>query len=601
MSDLYKNIKVNEMIDESGKKMYAYVTLLIIDEQYASASITLAESLRKIGSQSELIILIDENISKETIDLLRYFYDRIIKITKIEIKHEDNVQKYILTKLYALNFEEYKKIIIIDIDSLILRYPDNAFMLKPPGAIYDNKKKIFTTGFILLKPDKKKYEYIIKKIDKIDLSNKNKPLSYLLDILYDKINKLNDNILKSNEYKNYYGIQYNDNKPFILKNKISIEERIKWDNFKLWFYYFRYIINKYSFLNKYSCLKETINLSKYYIATLSIFMIDFRSIINNQEKMSKEISNLYNKKIINNLNYYHLDISKEYNSENINYLPNDNTFQNFIIYLKKKNNLYHFLDDLKNIKDTISYLNIEDNQEKIILLNNFLREYSRLYTNIFIILLINNKNKINNENLIYKKNIELDGLALKNILFNIDQKYVYEQRLINLLKYEDNKLYNLELLFYQTIYPIEFKNDTTDILIFENTIEKIRITSILLNINSINMFIQKKINFIDLTNKNLFKILNFQTLKKWLYNNYSGNTLDNIIIYSNIIIDTNKYKPIKIRMILNKKIDDYDYIFSESPHYLNKSKNFIKIIKNINNCKYYYEIEGIKFSIIKID
>ena len=177
----YENNYPSNMIDNDGNKKYAYITFLIINELYVPASIILAESLKKIGSLSELVIMIDENISNETIELLKKFYDRIIKIEKIEIEHKDNTQKYILTKLEALKLD-YIKIIIIDIDSIILKYPDNSFSLPSPSVIYvDNVVK---SGYIVIEPDKNLYEEIVDKLKdekvKDRLKEEIKPFNYII-------------------------------------------------------------------------------------------------------------------------------------------------------------------------------------------------------------------------------------------------------------------------------------------------------------------------------------------------------------------------------------------------------------------------------------
>ena len=158
------------MIDDNGKKEYAYVTMLIINELYTPASIVLAESIKKLGSIAELVIMIDDNISNDTIDLLRRFYDKIIKVKKIEINHKNNVQKYILTKLLGLELD-YKKIIIIDIDSIILRYPDNSFVLPNQSIVFDNNNRM-RTGYILIEPDKNLFNKIMDKIEETDFKKK---------------------------------------------------------------------------------------------------------------------------------------------------------------------------------------------------------------------------------------------------------------------------------------------------------------------------------------------------------------------------------------------------------------------------------------------
>ena len=610
------NEYINKMIRPDGTKRYAYVTLLMIDETYAPGSIVLSESIKKLGSLSDLVIMIDNTITKETEEMLKNFYDKIIKIDKIEINHEDNTQKYILSKLESLKMVEYDKIIIIDIDSIIIKKPDNSFNLETPGLIQnENNKKYYYSSYILIKPDKDKYEEIIKKISTTEMLNKlykeKKPLSYILTKFYDNINKLDNKLLRANNYEESNGIQYTVNKPFIIKSKIPIEERIHWEHFKLWYLYFRDILNKYPKIREYKCLEETIEFSKYFLSILSKYRVEKKKL--NKYK-DKETSKMYlldkNKKT--NKDYYHLNISKEYDNENINYILKDKAYINFIDYLKRKTNLFEdkLLITPNNLIPNIQLdvRNLLNNLQDEIILDYFLSEYSRLHTNVFIVLMVNQTidEKIiltdhMQQNLLYKRDLKIMGMILKNILFNINQNYVYDQRIGELAMYSDYTFYTVSILFYETLYPIELDNTNKKIYILNDTNSKIRASSIFLNRNTLNKFTKKKILFYknNRINKNqLIDLIEFQTLKKWLYNNYTGDELNNIIIVDKsplTIIDNNKHNISEIKILLERKIDRTTVLFSKSPEYKDLIKKYNKIIENINNPKYYWELEGIKY------
>ena len=120
-------------------------------------------------------------------------------------------------------------------------------------------------------------------------------------------------------------------------------------------------------------------------------------------------------------------------------------------------------------------------------------------------------------------------------------------------------------------------------------------------------FVNKNINFIKedkINKKNIFKLLNFQTLKKWIYNTWSGNELSFLIIIKDklpILIDTITSDPIKIKKIIDKKVEIFEIIFSKSSIYKKKAIKYINIINNVNNPKYYWELEGIKFGLLNFD
>ena len=599
----------NNMINDNGNKKYAYITMIIKNESYASGGIVLAESIRKLGSLADLVVMIDDTITENTEDLLKKFYDKIIRINVLDIENENKIQKIILTKLEALKLVEYEKIIIIDVDCIIFNNIDNIFSKKCPACInIDNK---INTGLLLLKPDYKEYEKFInilnnEKMEKKIFSEK-KPLIFILEKLYKNINKLDKTFLNSNEFKESDGIQYNVNKPFLMESTLTIENRMNLDIFKIWYYYFLNILNKYPEIKNYSCLKETLEISKYFLSSVSRYIVTYRNIkkFNNYNQIKK----LYKITKNNNLDFYHINISKEYDNENINL--NDYACTNFIEYLKIKTNLFDNINNYNNINSLIK--NISDEQ----LLDYILSEYIRLHDNVFVILLIdeNNENHDNNlknediNNIIFEKEFVILGIILKNILFNINQNYVYNERVLFLSNnYKDYIQYKIKLLVYQTIYPLDIENtNNSKILILKDTNSKIRLSSILLNNNSMKRFVNKNINFIKedkINKKNIFKLLNFQTLKKWIYNTWSGNELSFLIIIKDklpILIDTITSDPIKIKKIIDKKVEIFEIIFSKSSIYKKKAIKYINIINNVNNPKYYWELEGIKFGLLNFD
>ena len=606
---------IDIMIRNDGSKKYAYVTLLMILDIYASPAIILAESIRKLGSLADLVVLLDKGVSKDTEDLLKKFYDKIILIDLIEIKHENQTQKYILSKLEGLKLLEYEKIILIDIDSIIFNNIDSIFNKQEPSCIFI--ENILNTGLILLKPNLKKYNQMIKLISNSsnniikELEQEDKPLIYTLKKLYSNINKLDSTILSPNKYENTDGIQYSIDKPFLMSSEKTIESRVKLNHFKIWFGYFLNILNKYPDIKLYNCLKETINISKYFLSGFGRYLTTFKSIrqINNYEQVYK----LYGIKQNKNLEYYHMNISKEYDNDNINIILNDYTITNFIEYLKNKTNLLDYITNYTDIKTVLSQ--VSDDK----LLDYILSEYIKIYSNVFIVLIINEysdnnkKYKLPTElknNLIFVKDLELYGIVLKNILFNIYQTYVYDERIKYFSIYQDYTRYIIQIQIYQTVYPLEFLNNNfennkflNNIFIFGDSNSKTRIGSVFLNSNSLKRFTSKKINWINnnkIEKKTLLKLLKFQTLKKWMYNTWNGNELSQVIIVKDnplIVIDNNKHNPIEIKKIIKNKLEFVEIIFSKSSQYKNIMLNWNDIISNISNPTYYWELDGIKFNI----
>jgi hypothetical protein len=112
--------------------------------------------------------------------------------------------------------------------------------------------------------------------------------------------------------------------------------------------------------------------------------------------------------------------------------------------------------------------------------------------------------------------------------------------------------------------------------------------------NKINYYKNDK----EMDKNKLLGLLKFQTLKKWIYNNYTGDQLSNIIIIKSnpiVILDNNKYDAISMKSLSNKVLEKMKIIYSKSSVYKNIIGKYENIIQNINNQKYYWELEGIKF------
>jgi hypothetical protein len=544
MSDLF--LKEQIMYNNTGNKKYAYVCLLF-DRKYLSGTLVLVESLKKAGSFAELVIIVNKSTNFN--DILMRFYDKIIVI-------EDDMfteKKYY--KFYALKLIEYEKIIIIDSDAIILRYPDYIFSLKPPALCLKNNKPY--SGLILIKPDINEFDNIIK-----ELKNTNKSYKEFIENKYKNFTNIDKRFIgfdfKDKNWTKIFGLQFVNEKPFFYENKLNINERITLPNYKLWFYYYRKLINKNYDLYDNKELKEVNELSNYYIRDLSRQIFDINKTLNNYLYDSKKFNVIFNtSKINNNYELYHINDTTDY-------------YYNCI-----------------NIKNKI--VNIKQNLDK----------YSIQNYNISLILLINKNNitieNYNKKNIIYKYELKIDGFMLKNILFNTNNKYVYRERKIYLNnKYNDDEIINISLLYYKTIFESGLKSNDKDILIFSDTFLKLKLLSLLKNNNSLFLLKKKIINFINYE-KNRINILIYQSLYKWIYNNYSLDEFDNILI-----IDVIKEKDyIKKIIIVDNNINNKLSLYIEK-----KKLFFMELL--FNNIEQYYEImynstkhfmiNGIKYS-----
>ena len=573
-------------------KNYAYVVLLTKVEYFPGA-LVLSESLCKLGTEAELVIMISSNIPDSIRIILQRFYSKIIQIKRVIGVDE----KY--NKLQALNLIEYKKIIIIDIDSIILKYPDYLFTLETPAITLttpvtpiDTVKKdlLIYSGLIVLTPNTKMYTKIINSIDNKESYKEGierfftKELQYKTIINNDFLGiKYNDD--KHNLWTKSSIIQFIGDKPFLYKSKYRVEERAERDDNKLWFFYYSTIINKnYDFL-KFTELDDVNNLSKYYLAELSRNIYAITKIL--QSNIDTQLEGNYptrlnkifkTKEIKRNFVYYHIDSLKEYNST---YKPVN------IIKITKQDITKQDITKQDITKQDIS-MSISNTQ------------------NIKIFMLINKDEKMNDDEIknkdlkivnVYK--YKLKGDIIKNILVALESHLSYSERIkfINSI-YNTNSYYYISIVICNFNDNYNFKNMNT-IKLYEDINSKIKLTSLFLNENTFKLITSKKLDFIK-RYQHILENLKFQSLKKWIYNNYSYQELQLLIIINDYthdqdinnhnklkIIDNNNYSSdIIIKHKNDLKLFFFDIIFTKSMQY--------KHIINIDyNKEHVYCIDGI--------
>lgn len=576
---IYEKEPLNMIVN--NVKKYAY-TVLLTKVEYFPGALVLAESLSSLGTEADLIIMISSNIPESIRMILRGFYSKIIQIKRVPNINE----KY--NKLQALTLLEYNKVIVIDIDTIVLKYPDYLFTLETP-AVYipevyipevygddgDKKGGLVYSGLYVLTPNIDTYNKIM---DVITNNDNNREYKENINHIFTKISKyktiINKEYLgikhstnKDDLWKKSYMIQFVGDKPFLYKSKYSIEERVERDDNKLWFFYYSKIINKnFNFL-KIKELDDVNSLSKYYLSELSRQIYTMTKVLqlNINTSIDGKFTSRLNKifktnKIKKNFIYYHIDSLKEYNST---YAPNPMYVDSIITSGKNK-----------------------------------------------LIMLINSDKKKNDEEIsdvslkIEKRyDYKMKGYVIKNILVVLETDLTYTERMdiINDMYKDDDKYYYVSVIVIVYNDKLQLKN-TDNIKIYEDVNNKMKLSSILFNKNTFSMIENKKLDFFK-KYSNILENLKFQSLKKWIYNNYSYNELQFLLIitdpficsdYEYIIVDSNNYSSdITIKKKVDLKLFFFDIIFTKSSLYKNKCVNILNYDKNTN---YTYTIDAINIT-----
>lgn len=167
---------------------YAYVALLYKTSIYYLGALMLAKSLRDTKTKAKLVLMY-KDVSDEQLNELKKYYDELINVDyilapKLIHNYPESRFKEVFTKFNCFKLTQYDKILMIDIDMLVVQNMDHLFELKTPAAlkrgpkIYKNGEKIsineferdgkmisgINAGLMLFEPNMKTFNDIMKTI-----------------------------------------------------------------------------------------------------------------------------------------------------------------------------------------------------------------------------------------------------------------------------------------------------------------------------------------------------------------------------------------------------------------------------------------------------
>ena len=328
--DDYNYPDPSDMINENGTKNYAYATLIMLGDLYISAAIVLAYSLRKLNTRADLVVLVTNDVSEKGKNILKQFYDKVIEVKYIEVinwrtQKQTNRKylNYVFTKFHIFNLTQYKKILLIDADAIVLKYPDHVFTLNAPAGCYLKDKDLFISydkqgnyvlppddkikwydemcrccghgklipkeqtdkilkdksnagiggGLMLLEPKKGELENIINDItrgkswylvSKFFAWPEQQYLTYRYSGKWTGINPRFFGLQGYPHWKVLYGLQYGGDKPFILNSKFPLETRLQYPDYILWHKMFREILDNNPTLKNEKSIEEAVKINNYY-------------------------------------------------------------------------------------------------------------------------------------------------------------------------------------------------------------------------------------------------------------------------------------------------------------------------------------------------
>lgn len=192
--------------------MYAYVTLVMLNDDYVQGAIVLAKSLKTSKTKHDLVCLVTSHVSHAAVQRLKLYYDHVKIVDVLHYvcppmltQRQDALYgkwiNYSFTKWQCLTLLEYEKIIYLDADHLVIKNIDELFEMNTPSMCFCadyhkyyeqyrhndvisvdelrhflyNNKILGRSGTVVLKPDMMLYNSILSQLNtKNDLLKKNR-------------------------------------------------------------------------------------------------------------------------------------------------------------------------------------------------------------------------------------------------------------------------------------------------------------------------------------------------------------------------------------------------------------------------------------------
>lgn len=321
------------MEDNNGNRLYAYVVLIMLGDKYIPGAIAAAHHLKKIGTKADLVVMVTPDVTEAGRKVLARFYDKLVDVPLIYVPNWRTQKQphrkyldYVFTKFHLFNLTEYEKVILLDADALVLKYPDHLFSLNAPAGSmipyksdmisYDencdyvlpkNKQikwyqeycnccahgkiipKKYTdevvtakghsgvgAAILLLKPKKGELDSILSDIKKEPgktLVNKFIwPEQQYLTLRYSgqwtSVNPRFYGLQGYPHWKLLFVLQFAGDKPWFLNSKEDISKRLKYADFILWHDIYTEILTEHPDLKQNSVLDEANQMNKFFTVKL---------------------------------------------------------------------------------------------------------------------------------------------------------------------------------------------------------------------------------------------------------------------------------------------------------------------------------------------
>ena len=199
---------------------YAYTTLLASND-YIYGVLGLYYSWKLTAPKYDFVLIITDNISKENIDIVEQAGISYTIVPRYDFKNKNSKYNITWNKFYIYSLTNYKKVLFIDADAILIENIDHVFEYAPPAFMALGPQ--FISGIIILEnPNAFTPNNFIKfryQSDDESVWNKIYSPSTVTNIGYcmDSIIHWSDGGDNTMKYWNYYNL----NSPKMVENFIN--------------------------------------------------------------------------------------------------------------------------------------------------------------------------------------------------------------------------------------------------------------------------------------------------------------------------------------------------------------------------------------------
>ena len=126
---------------------------MILNDSYLPGALTMAYSLRRLGTEADVICLVSEQVSQSACGVLAQVFDHVVPVPSVFTPYKRRQQNqffpFLFTRFHVLKLGaggglgfRYEKVLSLDADMVALRHYDHLFSLSVPAGVLNESKEM---------------------------------------------------------------------------------------------------------------------------------------------------------------------------------------------------------------------------------------------------------------------------------------------------------------------------------------------------------------------------------------------------------------------------------------------------------------------------